>query len=317
MRQVLYKTFAKLRGDRLAWRVPLKRLRILCYHGICDDNLAGEPWIPDYFVTAGEFERQLQYLKDNAHVLSLTEGVARLQEGTLPSGAVSITFDDGYANNLSLAYPLLRKYQIPATIFLSTAYMESGELFPFLRLQLIGLARGNQEGRAPAYKSDPLDRVLNWAGDRWRSVKEALTEDQLRTLRPLTVAEVKAADPTLIEFGAHSHTHCIFRNETPDRRRDEIRSSIQNLSRWNGGPVQLFSYPNGERGDFGEIDKQALRACGIEAAVTGIGGSNGKRTDLLELRRYPVGMHHGVTGFRAEVSGLRSFVLAASRGFRA
>jgi len=49
--------------------------------------------------------------------------------------SVAITFDDGHANNLHLAYPMLQKYQLPATIFLSSAYVESGEMYPFLKLK--------------------------------------------------------------------------------------------------------------------------------------------------------------------------------------
>ena len=312
MRQILYKTFAKLRGDRLVWNAGSKRLRILCYHGICADKLTGQPWVPAYFVTAAAFERQLAYLGQNARVLPLSEAVARLRDGSLPSNAVSLTFDDGYTNNLELAYPLLHKYQMPATIFLSSAYMESGELFPFLQMQLIALSGRDNNAGAPVYKSDPLDRVLEWIGSRWSTVNRNLTQDQLETLRPLTVKQVKAADTELIEFGAHSHTHCIFKNESRERREQEIRTSINKVAQWTGRTVRLFSYPNGEVGDFSETDKQWLRECGIEAATTGIPGTNGKHTDPLELKRYPVGLFHDAVGFRAEVTGFRTAVLAAS-----
>ena len=157
MRHILYKSFSKLGGDRLIWKARSKYLRILCYHGICEDRLADQPWVPGFFVTASAFERQLEYLHHNACVLSLTESAARLRDGSLPPRCVSITFDDGYANNLSLAYPLLRKYKMHATLFLSSAYMESGELFPFLKMQLIRMSNRVNHDRAPSYKSDPLE----------------------------------------------------------------------------------------------------------------------------------------------------------------
>lgn len=317
LRQILYRSFSRLSGDRLVWRLHSKPLRVLCYHGVCEDRMAGQAWVPGFFVTGSAFERQLQYLQQNARVLPLTESVARLRDGSLPSRCVSITFDDGYANNLSLAYPLLRKYKMPATVFLSSAYMESGELFPFLKLRLIRLSGCANGAGAPSYKSDPLDAVLQWAGRWWPQVEKSLSGDQRSTLRPLTIAEVQAADPRLIEFGAHSHTHCILGNESRERRREEIRSSIHKVAQWAGRPVRLFSYPNGERGDFGETDKEALRANGIQAAVTGIGGANGRRSEMLELKRYPVGLYHDSDGFRAEVTGFRTAVLAAGRGLEA
>src|SRR5215469_12392916 len=116
-----------------------RRLRILCYHGVCEDRLAHEPWIPGFFVTRSAFEDHVRYLATHARILPLSEAVRRLRDGSLPSRAVSITFDDGYANNMELAYPILQKYSAPATIFLSSAYMESGEIFPFLKVKLIKL----------------------------------------------------------------------------------------------------------------------------------------------------------------------------------
>jgi peptidoglycan/xylan/chitin deacetylase (PgdA/CDA1 family) len=314
LRKILYKSFSRLGGDRLAWQVSSNRLRILCYHGVCEDRVAGEPWVPKCFVSVSAFERQLEYLKENAQVLPLSESVARLRDGSLPACSVAITFDDGYANNLSLAYPLLRKYHMPATVFLSSAYMESGELFPFLKLQLIRLADPAGQAGAPSYKSDPLDKVLEWVGPRWHEVARSLTAEQHNALRPLTIGEVQIVYPEVIEFGAHSHTHCILRNESNQRRQEEVRSSIEKVAEWSRSAVRLFSYPNGERGDFSETDKQALRASGVEAAVCGIGGANDRRTDLLELKRYPVGIYHDQDGFRAEVTGLRTAVLAASKG---
>jgi peptidoglycan/xylan/chitin deacetylase (PgdA/CDA1 family) len=314
MRKVIYQSFSKLGGDRLMWAIRSRRLSILCYHGICEDRLAAEAWVPGYFVAESAFERQLRYLQRSACVLALSEAVARLADGSLPPRSVSITFDDGYANNLSLAYPLLEKYQMPATVFLSSAYIESGDMYPFLKLHLIRLSGVTGGSRAPSYKSDPIDVVVQWSGCWWSEVEKGLTGDQRSTLRPLTIGEVETADSRLIEFGAHSHTHCILKNERRERRQEEIRSSIDKVAHWTGRPVRLFSYPNGELGDFGAVDKEELRAKGIQAAVTGIGGANGRSADMLELKRYPVGLYHDSAGFQAEVTGFRSAVLAASKG---
>src|SRR6266571_4093146 len=106
----LYKSFARISGDRLVWKLSSDRLRILCYHGVCDDSVARESWVPSYFVTRSAFEFQLQYLRRWASVLPLSEAVRRLRAGSLPPHAVSITFDDGYANNVHLALPLLERY---------------------------------------------------------------------------------------------------------------------------------------------------------------------------------------------------------------
>ncbi|HJZ96125.1 MAG TPA: polysaccharide deacetylase family protein [Candidatus Solibacter sp.] len=308
MKRFVFNSFSKSGGDQLLWKLSGHRLRILCYHGICEDRLAVQPWMPHFFVTATDFQKQLEYLLRSACVLPLHDAIIRLRDGSLPPRSVAITFDDGYANNFHLAYPLLQKYRLPATIFLSSAYMVSGEIYPFLKLKLIRLHMKSRlaADALPEYKSSPLDLVVERAERWWPEVREALAADQLQTLRPMTIEEVKAMTSPLIEFGAHTHTHCILKNESRERREEEILTSIQKVAEWTGSPVRLFSYPNGQSGDFGQIDKNALRAQGIEAAVSGMGGANSAASDRFELRRYPVGMFHDDIIFRAEVSGFRN-----------
>jgi peptidoglycan/xylan/chitin deacetylase (PgdA/CDA1 family) len=312
--RILYHFFFAVGGDKFVWKLDFDRLRILCYHGLCADHLANEPWVPHYFVTESAFAKQLQYLTRTTTVLPLSQAVLSLRDGTLPPRCVSLTFDDGYANNLELAYPILRKYGVPATIFLSTSYMESGEFFPFLKLKLMTLNGGATRARSAMadYKTAPLSEVDRTMAPWWPEVRKQLSDDQLRTLRPLSVSEVKGADMSLVDFGPHTHTHCILRNESAERRQEEIRTSIRKVSEWLTRPVVLFSFTNGQRGDFDEADKQVLREEGIQAAVTGIGGANSSRADLLELRRYPISLHHDEAGFCAEVTGFRSALLTVS-----
>lgn len=299
--------------SRWLWTTKPGRLRILCYHGICEDRLAKEPWMPAYFVAASAFEQQLDYLRDYAVVLPLADAVRMLREGGLPERAVSITFDDGYANNLHLAQPLLARYRAPATIMLSSAYIESGGMYPFLQLQLIRQMAPQWQSSLVSYKDHPVDEVLASAAPAWREVQSRLTADQVSTLRPLTVKEVQSANPRILKFGAHTHSHCILRNESPARRAEEIRMSVERVETWTRSKSPLFSYPNGEPGDFSDTDKQILREAGVTAAVTGIGGLNSPDCDPLALRRLPVGLYHDPTGFQVELSGLRSAALSWKR----
>lgn len=307
-----YQTFANSGGDRLVWAINPHRLRILSYHGVCDDYLGREAWMPRYFVTKSAFENQLQYLERHARVLPLGEAIDRLKNGTLPPRSVSITFDDGYANNLQLAYPLLHKYRMSATVFVSSDYTSTGELYPFLKLRFIRLHARHfpRELLVPVYadyKSLPVDCLIQSIAPCWAAIKKMLTRDQYRTLRPLTPDEIRSAC-SFFEFGAHTHTHCILENETTSRRREEIGTSIATVSKWTRRRVLFFSYPNGQVGDFGEVDKQMLRAEGIEAAVTGIAGANRTGSELLALKRYPVGIDHDRASFSAEVTGFRTAV---------
>ncbi len=135
-----------------------------------------------------------------------------------------------------------------------------------------------------------------------------VSPEQRETLRPFRVEELQQFDPQLIEFGAHTHRHPILRNESLARREWEISSSIERVSEWTGRPVKLFAYPNGDRADFGELDKQVLHSRGIQAAVTTIPGTNRFGCDFLELRRFGISLGHDRDAFVAEFAGFRTLI---------
>ncbi len=111
-------------------RLAQRQAVILMYHQI--DDVAIDPW--GLCVTPQRFAEQLQVLQAHARPISLQQLVQ--SQGKLDRRAVAITFDDGYANNLHQAKPLLEQYNLPATVFVTTGYL--------------GCERGNASGNAPA-----------------------------------------------------------------------------------------------------------------------------------------------------------------------
>lgn len=112
---------------------------ILLYHRLATP--ASDPHA--ICVSADRFGEQLRLLVDRYHPLPLTDVVRGLDTGDLPANAVSVTFDDGYADNARVALPLLREFGVPATVFVATATLDTGIEFWWDRLQAIFLTAGS------------------------------------------------------------------------------------------------------------------------------------------------------------------------------
>jgi peptidoglycan/xylan/chitin deacetylase (PgdA/CDA1 family) len=98
---------------------------ILLYHRVTE--LSSDPqWL---CITPSQFAEQLEVLRRYYYPLHLTELRRRLQKGNVPRKAVVITFDDGYADNLYQAKPLLERFDIPATVFVTTGKIEKQNEF--------------------------------------------------------------------------------------------------------------------------------------------------------------------------------------------
>ena len=97
---------------------------IICYHRIKD-----EPWPHLRPTKVADFENQMQYLSNMYNPISLERMAHHIQNGKpLPPKAIAVTFDDGYQDNYENAYPILKKYNIPATFFLTTGFIGTGDI---------------------------------------------------------------------------------------------------------------------------------------------------------------------------------------------
>jgi len=135
----LSRAFGMLRGLRGAPGA----LPILLYHSV---NAKYDPVINP--ITPELFEAHLRYLKAHHRVLPLRTVVEALENGrTLPANAVSITFDDGYADNYDVVFPLLKKYRIPATIFVVSGFVDG---------------------------TDPLNESSGWKPLSWAQIREMM-----------------------------------------------------------------------------------------------------------------------------------------------
>jgi peptidoglycan/xylan/chitin deacetylase (PgdA/CDA1 family) len=128
---------------------------ILLYHRVADAEF--DPQL--LCVSLRHFAEQLEALAAKVELLSLQGLVAALRDRTLPRRAAVVTFDDGYADNLHAAKPLLEKHRVPATVFVSTGSLDAGVGYWWDRLEWLLL----RPGLLPAVLEIRLaDRTLRW-----------------------------------------------------------------------------------------------------------------------------------------------------------
>jgi peptidoglycan/xylan/chitin deacetylase (PgdA/CDA1 family) len=303
--------FRYLMGDRRPGQ-----LRILTYHGICADGQCGQDWVPGHFVTKSQFEAQMRFLAEEMRPVPLSIGLAELASQAPGSHKnVAVTFDDGYDNNLTLALPILEKYCVPATIFLSTNWIEEQCLFPFDRLRLVESWARRELVHTSGFpygthKKVSIHRVMEHLSRVWPACESLLTEQQWNTLKPLSWATISSVKSRWVEFGAHTHHHAILGNETREFRRTEVVRSAQMVRAKTGQREVAFCYPNGQKGDFDEQDQANVRDAGCYCALSNQIGTNLPGTNLYALRRSSIDLNCSRLDFLAELSGFRRRVIA-------
>jgi peptidoglycan/xylan/chitin deacetylase (PgdA/CDA1 family) len=331
--------FVKLASLRLAGRLGLnslvlesrwrkRRLLILCYHGLALED--EDKWRPNVFIPTALFRDRMERLRRlGTTMLPLGEAIQRLYQGTLPTRAVTITFDDGGYDFYRLAYPVLREYSFPATVYLSTYYsLLNRPVFDVMLDYLLwkgagktldwseflaGPVRLDERGRAAvqldvkarmrknSYTGTEKDQVL-------ASLSAALDIDyeQLcakRLLQLMTLDEVKEIVVGGMDVQLHTHRHRVprvrhlFLKEIEDNRKWIRAASVRT-------PVH-FCYPCGfHRPEFLGF----LQAAEVESATTCELGLATKTDNRFLLPRLLDSSTLTTSEFDAWVSGTASFL---------
>ena len=236
---------------------------------------------------------------------------ATVEHRPLPPGAFAITFDDGFANNATIAAPILRARSLPATFYVTTGFLESDgaswtdmieyavERTSRVRLDLPG-ARARRAGSG-GEKIALLERIrafvkgrsdvdpYAYAREVWRQLGvTAMTLDPELDAK-LTWKQVRQLDEDpLFTVGGHGHTHRILEFLDDAALEDEIATSTRTLAAHLGHPVDHYSYPEGLAHCYSERVIGRLRVHGIACAPTAEPGLNPPGTDPFRLKRLSV-----------------------------
>lgn len=302
-----------LRGARVfelfassGWRRG--RLLILCYHGV---SIADEhEWDGALYVSPSLFERRMALLRARGYsALPLGQALERLREGSLPARSVAITFDDGVWDFYSQAHPVLSKYGLPSTVYLTTYYCEADrpvfnvfcsyllwkarhrvvEANPSLGIEETANLSGaeardrvragifqfaRREHLSGEAKDDLARELANYLGLPY---DEFIRRRILHILRPEEVSKLSAAG---VDFQLHTHRHRV-----PQQRDLFIREIVDNrerIQKMTGKPANHFCYPSGESRS---MYFPWLRETDVVSATTCIPGFATAQSDALLLPR--------------------------------
>ena len=288
--------------------MPNRGLAILRYHAICGPE--GYAYAsPGICISPGAFEEHVKYLAANYTVLSLPEATMMLRaKRPFPQNAVAITFDDGYADNLSAARTLV-KYGINATFYITAGCMAGGEpfwpselryLMNAIRRERITLSFADQTLEIDLSTDESRVAALNQLTKTFKGYPVPYREQlraQLRTYASdlemprvmLTWDEVREMRALGMTIGSHTMTHPNLPNAGVAMARVELLEARLRLEREIDAPVTMFSYPNGgaERYLTPEI-RQAVKETGYDAATTSRNAFAGSHSDLYALERIQV-----------------------------
>jgi len=289
------------------------KLNIMCYHGFVPKK--NKPFcknpLVNKFLPADVFEKHLELYLEYSTPISLETIISGVK---LPPNALVITIDDGYENNYSVAYPILKKYKVPATIFLTTGFIDRvnflwtdwlefillkssdpGKKF-FWQKKEIHLDLSNIETRRQSVerlkvmlKKMSINAVFNFLLQlqdflqieyNWDTIPNSLIPldwDQIREMR----------NSGLVSFGAHTVSHPILSRCNQATQQKELFESKSRIEAELGEPCFLFAYPNGKKSDYSTDTIEILKHNRYASAVTvELGYNTLANLDPFQLKRW-------------------------------
>lgn len=297
---------------RLASRIQYRnKLIILNYHLIVEEN----PYLPDWCcLPVFRFAEQMSYLAHHFEVLPLAQGVESLYRQERRERPIAvITFDDGFYNNYSQAFPILQALQLPATIFLTTGLVNGDDTLWFCKLnKALSKTMRNSfvwcdnlyetssiEAKTQTFRrlqkelkklphqilENEVAHILLELSSDWDGV--AVNSTIYRMLDSNAIEDMLASG--LIDFGAHTRDHVILSRVTPKEQQKQIYGSIDDVKALTGRSQIPFAYPNGSATDYSDFTIREIKRAGANYGVTMVPGLSTRKTNPHELKRVGVG----------------------------
>lgn len=279
------------------------RFHILPYHMVVEST---NGYYPETSLEV--FNKHMAHIAKNYKVIDLNNIVERINKKKSLRRCMAITFDDGFRDNYEVAYPVLRKYNLPATIFLTTGYIDSGTAPWFIKFRYVFMKtekthfelshKGTTISLPTSTRNEKFvasDRAMaclkNCPDDERLSLLERLCEElEVNDLQGLdnlmlTWDQIREMAENGISFGAHTVNHPILSRTSVEMAEREIQESKRTIEKKLKKPVSSFAYPFGKKSDFPPALQPIIEKLQFKCAVTTETDENDFDTNLFSLNR--------------------------------
>jgi peptidoglycan/xylan/chitin deacetylase (PgdA/CDA1 family) len=277
------------------------RLTVLIFHRV---HRRPDPLFPEE-LDADTFAEVLGRLQRWFNVVPLSDALDCLNRRALPARALAITFDDGYADNCTVALPILEQFRMRATFFVAAGYLDGGRMFndtiieavrrfdsDVLDLTHVGFGVHDTATCVARRRTiESLIACVKYLDPRERDEKVLAIAQAVRAALPddlmLSSAQLRALQRAGMSIGGHTLKHPILSRLEKAEARAEIALGKERLEHLLGEPVDLFAYPNGKPGtDFGLEHVLMVRELGFKAAFSTAPGAARAGDDMHQLPRF-------------------------------
>jgi len=283
---------------------------IFLFHGVIPSNKSSVRNYTKKHLETVEFEKVVSSLKLKGNPISMDDIILANQENrSLPPNSYAITFDDGFKNNLQFAAPILRKYETPATFYVTSGFIQNNDCswtdlieyavdvveevtFKHNLLNTVYRVRSISDKisflekvRSLVKETRSID-PYEFAKDLWEqnSVNEFSPDPELDQKMSTNELCKLDSDP-LFTVGGHSHTHRVLSFLAKEDLDTEVSKSTSFLKECLNKEIIHYSYPEGLAHCYDDGVINCLKDYGIICCPSAIEGRNNLNTDLFNLKR--------------------------------
>ena len=276
------------------------KLTVLAYHRVCD--IPKDQYFFDYELISADcenFEYQVLYAKRYFNPISMAQLVDYIEgKAELPKRPLLFTFDDGFDDNFLAAYPILKKHKVPATLFISTDYIDTtktiwfDKLVAFIlnmqsgELRIKELNKCYQLDESQANRREVAFDILSAIKRVSNNVRHQILENIFKNSdvsldaidfeqsKMMTWAQIKEMNQSVISIGSHTGSHPILTMLTDEELSHELVDSRLKIEEHLEQSIDSISYPNGGKYDFSNKVLKQTKRSGYKVGFSYIGGIN-------------------------------------------